>query len=267
MEKNPNNITNWGKIKPFKVKKKAKFNTIDIETIDNEIFLLGSIINDKYNYYLENFYQVINEIIIESARCGRSVLTWTKYDNTYIIKELLRPFKDKDYLLRKLGKISPVVRYKYKRKNGVTFYISIENVIKDSIVFKVEDGYSREKTINFYNLKNLFQEDLSTVAKNYNIEYSKIGKEYHIIDRERFQQDDEYRRLVILSNEYDNKVLLEIADKFLESFHIMTGEYPRTMFSSGSIARSYLTSIGLTTNFKTMFPKDHLGSKTDLLLK
>src|SRR5690606_4217515 len=264
MEKIPGNITKWGKIKPFRVKKKAKFNTIDIETIDNEIFLLGSIINDKYNYYLDNFYQVINEIIIESARSGRSVLSWTKYDNTFIIKELLRPFKDRDYFLRKLGKISPVICYKYKRKNGITFYISIENVIKDSIVFKVEDGYSREKTINFYNLKNLFQEDLSTVAKNYNIEYSKIGKEYHIIDRERFQQDEEYRRLVILSNEYDNKVLLEIADKFLESFHIMTGEYPRTMFSSGSIARSYLTSIGLTTNFKTMFTK---GTKSDKLLK
>lgn len=267
MEKTPNNIMKWGKIKPFKKKKKAKFNTIDIETIDNEIFLLGSIVNDKYVYFLDKFYEVINEIIIASARSGRSVLTWTKYDNTYIIKELLRPFKDKDYLLRKLGKISPVVCYKYKRKNGATFSISIENVIKDSIVFKVEDGYNRERTVNFYNLKNLFQEDLSTVAKNYNIEYSKIGKEYHIIDRERFLQDEEYRRLVILSNEYDNKVLLEIADKFLDSFHTMTGEYPRTMFSSGSIARSYLTSIGLTTNFKTMFPERRLGSKTDQLLK
>lgn len=264
MEKTPNNITNWGKIKPFKKKKKAKFNTIDIETIDNEIFLLGCIINDKYNYYLDNFYNVINEIIVESARSGRSVLTWTKYDNTYIIKELLRPSKDKDYLLRKLGKISPVVRYKYKRKKGSTFYISIKDVIKDSIVFEVEDGYNRERTVYFYNLKNLFQEDLSTVAKNYNIEYSKIGKEYHVIDRERFLQDEEYRRLVILSNEYDNKVLLEIADKFLDSFHTMTGEYPRTMFSSGSIARSYLTSIGLNTNFKTMFTK---GVKSDQLLK
>ena len=42
--KKPSNIIEWGKITPF-FNKEYHFNSIDIETIDNELFMMGNIVD------------------------------------------------------------------------------------------------------------------------------------------------------------------------------------------------------------------------------
>ena len=262
--KEAQDIIKWGRIKPY-FDKSYSFNTIDIETVDNELFLLGCIINDKYNYYLNDFYHNFHMLLIESARMKKDILTWSRYDNTHLVKLILSKVKNKDdvnrYLLR-IGKISPIYEYQFK-----SFTFTLENIIKDSMIFKITDCNNKSARVIVYNLKNLFVTDLETTAKNYNIkEYSKIGHEYHIIDKQRFNSDSEYRRLVILSNKLDNKVLIDIANRFLENFKNITGVYPKSIFTAGSIARSYLLASKDTINisimnFKAIFNRHRLFDK------
>src|SRR5690606_32216735 len=229
------------------------------------MFLLGCTIDGKYYYYLDDFYNNFHKLLIRSVQMKKDILTWSRYDNTHLVKLILSKVENIDeinkYLLR-IGKISPIFEYQFK-----SFTITLENIIKDSMIFKITDKNNRSARVIVYNLKNLFTSDLVTTAKNYNIEYySKIGDEYHIIDKERFYNDREYQRLVLLSNKLDNKVLIDIASRFLENFKNITGVYPKSIFTAGSIARSYLLaskdSIDVSImNFKAIYNKHHLFNK------
>lgn len=262
--KEAKDIIKWGKIKPY-FDKRYSFNTIDIETVNNELFLLGCTIDNDYYYYLDDFYNNFHKLLIRSVQMKKDVLTWSRYDNTHLVKLILSKVKDVDeinkYLLR-IGKISPIFEYKFK-----SFTFTLVNIIKDSLNFKVTDRNNRSVRVTIYNLKNLFTSDLENTAKNYNIEYySKIGEEYHIINKERFFNDSEYKKLVLLSNELDNKVLIDIAHRFLENFKSITGVYPKSFYTAGSIARSYLLaskdSIDVSImNYKTIYNKHPLFNK------
>jgi len=166
-------------------------------------------------------------------------LTWSRYDNTHILKMLLSKLNNENEIykiLHRVGKVSPIFSYKYK-----SFDIILEKIIKDSFIFKISDGRNKPKRITIYNLKNLYQGGLEKVAKNYGLDYySKLGEEYHIIDKNRYFSDTEYKRMVLLSNELDNRVIIDIAKIMLENFKKFTGVYPKTIFTNGSIARSYL---------------------------
>src|SRR5690554_4973117 len=237
--KKASDIVKYGVVKKYGVKKKYAFNSIDIETVNNEMFLLGYYLNDVYYYTLENFFDVINNLLIKSVQNNRDILTWSRYDNHHIIKVILNNVinneDEKVEILKKIGKITPLLDYNY---NGYT--ITVLNIIKDSIIIEVRYGNSR-KRVNIYNLKNLFQSDLLTIARNYNLTYySKLGEEYHIIDKERFFNDSEYKKIVLKSNELDSKVIIDIANKFIESFCELTGSIPKTIYTAGSIARSFL---------------------------
>src|SRR5690554_6005658 len=250
-------ITKWGVIKPF-FDKTYNFNSIDIETVDNELFIFGYVLNDKYYYSESDFYEVFHQLLLESIRSKKDILTWSRYDNTHIFKMLLSKIEDENEIykiLRRVGKVSPVFSYKYKN-----FDIILENIIKDSFIFKISDGRNKTRRITIYNLKNLYQGDLEKVAKNYGLTYySKLGQEYHIIDIERYFSDSEYKRMVLLSNELDNKVIIDIAKIMLENFKKFTGVYPKTIFTNGSIARSYLLAYKeikvKDLQFKSIFNK------------
>jgi len=250
-------IVKWGVIKPF-FNKTYNFNSIDIETVDNELFIFGYVLDGKYCYSENNFYEVFHELLLESIRKKKDILTWSRYDNTHILKMLLSKIEDENEIykiLRRVGKISPVFSYKYKN-----FDIILENIIKDNFIFKVYDGKNKPRRITIYNLKNLYQGDLEKVAKNYGLDYySKLGQEYHIIDKERYFNDSEYKRMVLLSNELDNKVIIDIAKIMLENFKKFTGVYPKTIFTNGSIARSYLLAYKeikvRELQFKSLFGK------------
>src|SRR5690606_27052447 len=136
--KKASDIIKYGVIKKYGIKKKYAFNSIDIETINNEMFLLGCHINDVYSYTLNNFFDVINDILIKSVQNNRDILTWSRYDNHYIVKTILMTTVDKNNIndiLRKIGKISPIHSYVYKG-----FNITIIDIIKDSIIFEIKFG-------------------------------------------------------------------------------------------------------------------------------
>lgn len=236
--KQSTDIIKWGRIKPY-FDKSYDFNSIDIETVDNELFILGFTHNNNYYYYLDDFYNQFHEFLLVCARNKKDVLTWSRYDNTHLVKLIFSIVDDEKtlekYLLR-IGKISPIFEYQYK-----TFTFIIKNIIKDSIIFEIRDQYGGKRSVILYNLKNLYVTDLETTAKNYQIDYyDKLGEEYHIIDKDRFDYDPKYRRMVLYSNELDNRVLIDIANNFLKNFKSVTGVYPKTIFTAGSIARSYL---------------------------
>lgn len=249
--KKAQDIIKYGKVKKYGFKKDFEFNSIDIETVNNEIFLLGYHLNDIYNYTLENFFDVLNDIFIKSVQENRDILTWSRYDNHFIMKILLMTTLDNDNInevLKKIGKISPIHSYNYKG-----YEIIINDVIKDSILLEIKYGRSK-KRLNLYNLKNLFNNDLLTVAKNYHLEYySKLGEEFHLINKERFFNDEEYRKNVLLSNELDSKVIIDIAKKFLASYEQLTDTVPKTIFTAGSIARSFLLSYKDLDPYKINF--------------
>src|SRR5690606_2028709 len=103
-----------------------------------------------------------------------------------ILNNVVKNNDEKIEILKKVGKITPLLGYNFKG-----YDITILNIIKDSIIIEIRYGKSR-KRVNIYNLKNLFQSDLLTIAQNYNLSYySKLGEEYHIIDKERFFHDEE----------------------------------------------------------------------------
>lgn len=240
MTKDYREILAWGKIKPF-FKEFYRFNTIDIETIDDKLFILGCTKKDKYYYYTDNFYNNFHDLLIASVRSNSDILTWSRYDNTHLLKLIFSniPEDEREKVLNRIGKISPIYEYEY---NG--FIFTIQNVIKYSVVYKITDRKKKSKNVTIYNLKNLFTTDLEDTAKNYEIGwYTKIGDEYHIIDRERYKNDKTYQKMVIKSNELDNRVLSSIAYALLENFKSITNVYPKTIFTAGSIARSFLMAF------------------------
>lgn len=251
MMKKAGDIIKYGKVKKYGFKKEFEFNSIDIETVNNEVFLIGYHLNDIYNYTLDNFFDVLNDIFIKSVQENRDILTWSRYDNHFIIKILLMTTLDNDNInevLKKIGKISPIHSYNFRG-----YEIIINDVIKDSILLEIKYGRSK-KRLNLYNLKNLFNNDLLTVAKNYNLDYySKLGEEFHLINKERFFNDEEYRKNVLLSNELDSKVIIDIAKRFLESYEQLTGTVPKTIFTAGSIARSFMLSYENIDPYKINF--------------
>ena len=212
--KQAQDIIKYGKIKKYGFRSNYAFNSIDIETVNNEMFLLGYHLNDVYNYTLKNFFDTINDIMIKSVQNNRDILTWSRYDNHFIMKTILMNTtgpNEINEILKRIGKISPVHTYTFKG-----YDITIHNVIKDSLIIEIKYGRSK-KMLNIYNLKNLFNSDLLTVAKNYNLTYySKLGDEFHLINKERFYNDEEYKKMVIKSNQLDSKVIIDIANKFIE---------------------------------------------------
>ena len=79
--------------------------------------------------------------------------------------------------------------------------------------------------------------------------------------------------MVLYSNELDNRVLIDIANNFLKNFKSVTGVYPKTIFTAGSIARSYLLArrdeIDISIlNFRSLFRKEyHFKSILDYTMR
>lgn len=254
-----NDIKKWGFVKPY-FDKEYQFNSIDIETINNEMFIFGFIHKGIYHHFESDFYNIFHKLLLNSIRNKCDILTWTRYDNTYILKMLLQdvPKNKINNILKRINKVTPIYTYIYDN-----YTITIVNIIKDSMIFQVQDGLNKKRQCVIYNLKNLFNDDLSKVAHDYGFNYySKLGEEFHIIDKNRFYNDDNYHNNVLLSNKLDNQVIIDIANKILVDFKSLTGVIPKSIYTAGSIARSYLLSYKdlnvKDLQFKTMFAKNEL---------
>src|SRR5690606_28257138 len=128
----------------------------------------------------DNFYEEFHSFLLECIRSKRDVLTWTRYDNTHLLKLILSKCDKKSVnkILLRVGKITPIYEYVWGN-----YQITLVNIIKDSMIIKFDDGVSKARQVTLYNLKNLYQDGLEQVAKSYHIDYySKLGEEYHIID-------------------------------------------------------------------------------------
>lgn len=258
-------IKKWGKIKPF-FDKNYRFNTLDLETVDNDLFLLGVTLDGRHETYQSDFYNHFHDFLITCIQTRKDVLTWSRYDNTHLLKLILSPVtskKDINLILSRVGKVSPIYRYTYG-----DFTFLLENIIKDSMIFKMIDKFDNQRNITLYNLKNLYDTNLETTAKNYAITYySKMSDEYHIIDKKRFKTDISYHHGVIESNRLDNLVLLDIAKGMLESFKMISGRIPKSIFTNGSLARSYLlANIGEIGSKNLSFINQFKGKLKKLLL-
>jgi hypothetical protein len=253
-------IKKWGTVKPF-FDKTYRFNTLDVETINNKLFMIGYTKMGVHDVFFDDFYSVFHEFVIASLQEHHDILTWSRYDNTHLLKLILSKCKKSEInkILLKIGHVSPIYEYTYG-----AFHFTIQNIIKDSIIFSVTDLNEKSRNLTLYNLKNLYDTDLETTAKNYGFDYySKMGKEYHIIDKKRFKRDLQYQKNVIESNKLDNIVLNDIAKSMLRDFKIISGHLPKSIFTNGSLARSYLLSqIGTIgskeLNFKMMFKGHHV---------
>src|SRR5690606_10988175 len=71
--------------------------------------------------------------------------------------------------------------------------------------------------------------------------------------KDRFYNDEVYKQMVIKSNQLDSKVIIDIANKFLESYISLTDTLPKTIFTAGSIARSFLLSYPEINPYKINF--------------
>ena len=125
-------IVKWGVIKPF-LDKEYKFNSIDIETINNDLFLFGYVDNNIYNYVESDFYNTFNNFLISCVQTKHDILTWSRYDNTHLLKLLLKDVECElvDNILLRIGKVTPIYEYVYNNYN-----ITIVNIIKDSMILK-----------------------------------------------------------------------------------------------------------------------------------
>ena len=117
--KNADQIMNYGRIKPY-FDRSYSFNTIDIETVDNELFILGLTSDRHHETYEDRFYEVFHDFLIECVRNKKDVLTWTRYDNTNLLKLILK--NEKPAMIRKaldrIGYVSPILEYTHE---GFTF--------------------------------------------------------------------------------------------------------------------------------------------------
>ena len=76
-------IVQVGKLKNFVNEKPKDFIGLDIETIDNDIFLIGCYdLDNKYTYALDNFIDFLFSKLIYCCKNNSHIATWTKYDNT-----------------------------------------------------------------------------------------------------------------------------------------------------------------------------------------
>ena len=81
-------IMKWGKIKPY-FDKTYDFNSLDIETVDNKLFIIGYVQNEVYYYHTKDFYDVLHDFMIDSLQHKKSILTCSRYDNTHLLKLIL----------------------------------------------------------------------------------------------------------------------------------------------------------------------------------
>ena len=119
-------IIKWGRVKPF-FDKTYNFNTIDIETIDNKLFMLGYTLHKQHHVKYDNFYNHFHDLIIQSVQSKKDILTWSRYDNTFLLKLILSKANKSDIrgILLKVGKVTPIYNYQYDN-----FTITIVNIIK-----------------------------------------------------------------------------------------------------------------------------------------
>jgi len=261
--KTAQNIVKHGRLKNFLNEKKRYFIGIDVETVNNQLFLMGYHNGENYRYTENDFLETFKNILIESVQTNKHLATWTRYDNTHLIKMLMQGLNEseKKHVIDMIGKRSG----SFNKKRGVyneppllslnhgSFIIYLENVIRDCLLFRILDKNGKSKTVWSYNIKNLYNQNLEKVANDNGFTYySKISKDAHVINKDKYAKDIDYKKQVLESNSLDCRVVKDIGEKVQDEFYEIMGAYPNNLISAGSLARSSVIAfshkLGLSTS-------------------
>ena len=249
---------------------------MDLETdyLIAKLKLLGSWDGTTYYNYKQDFLAELFELV-QSAfwKKGNNALAyWNKLDPFVLYKQFLILFGDtKQYKsMERYGKVSgewntklglwnirPVVEVEVKKGERV-FRFGIKNVMRSSIQFyfyEVVAGRPKQllnesfplSTIWAYDIAPMFKgslgKEMEARKKDYPY-YSKVSKDAHLVDWDRYATDEDYRvNIVDKSNYFDARAVYDLGTMILHQFKkAFYPFYPRNLIRSGSIARSAIVA-------------------------
>jgi hypothetical protein len=269
------------------------FMGLDLETnhITAELKLLGWWNGTDYAYYTDNFLSVFMAYLKYIYEADKCIAYWNKLDPFVIYKQFLNklPQPEQDESLNRYGKISgewdtknarwmipPVIEviddYTSKR-------FGIKQVIRSSLqFFYYNEGDEKPKEVWAYDIAQLYEyalereclgpedEDengnkLGTYSNARLSYYTKLGEEYHKIDWERFNTDKDFHKGVLFSNQLDARAVYDLANNINDEFKRAFGYYPKTLISTGSIARSAIVATLMNKYSKIYDNEKELKSK------
>lgn len=233
---------------------------LDLETNHKtaELKLLG-FYNGKYAYYTKDFLDTLLIWVKHAARNEAALAYWNRLDPFVLYKQFL-------YRLEGDTPDDSEIRISLKRfaKKGGTWskkdgcwidtpvvevemgetYFGIKNVIRSSVQFFYrKKGSKFLNTVWAYDIAQLFKDGLETTASTRLPWYSKVAKEAHLVDWERFKTDMTYRDLVLKSNHFDAKAVRELGMIIQEEFRHAFKMYPKSIVSQGTLARSAVVAV------------------------
>jgi hypothetical protein len=229
---------------------------LDLETnhLTSELKLLGFYHHDKYAYYTDNFLEVLFGYIKYAKSDNCVIAYWNRLDPFVLYKQFLYLMKpdDIEVSLSKYGHISgewnkkdaswdvePVTKVKIGN-----YIFGIKNVIRSSIQFYFYDIEMRElKTVWAYDIAQLYHYGLEREAKDRLPYYTKVDESAHLVDWERFNNDEEYKNNIVLkSNELDARAVRDLGIIIQNEFKTAFEYYPKSLISQGSLARASIVA-------------------------
>ena len=275
-------VKHIGLIKEFgqvRVKKTTdepiKYYGLDIETnhLTGQLKLLGVYNGEKYAYYTKDFIGILF-YLIKSAywNKGETALAyWNKLDPFVLYKSFLLLFdqEHQDKSMKRYGKISgewdrksgtwsvrPVIEIELTQGKKV-YRFGIKNVIRSSMQFffyEMVGDQPKQLNNETYPLSQVWAFDIAPLYK-YGLAremgervdlfpyYSKVSNEAHLVDWDRFNNDDDFKHNIVLrSNRYDAMAVYDLANLLQDSFYKSFRQYPRNLISSGAIARASIVA-------------------------
>jgi|TARA_Y100000033_G_scaffold18369_1_gene17219 hypothetical protein len=226
--------------------------SLDLETDaeKGDLRLLGIYDGQDYCYYTDNF--IVNLFMwVKGANSKEASLCyWNRLDPFIILKEFLRLLSknQRQESLIRFGKISG--EYNKKKKEWVinpvckikigSFYFGIMQSIHTSIqFFYYRKGFKGFKKVWAYDIAQLYQNGLEKEANARFNYYSKVDKSAHLVNWERFNNDNEYKyHIVLKSNELDARACYDLGMTIQNDFFNAFKYYPKSLISAGSLARS-----------------------------
>jgi len=226
---------------------------LDLETESDTgtLRLLGIHDGEHYNHFTSDFLDRLYDIIRMLYGKRASLAWWSQLDPLVLFKQFLDRVENPDDSLIRWGAVAGSWNKKHKRwdikpvirvQMADGTYFGITNVIRSSVQFFIEPKDDDLRTVWGYDIKALYESGLEKEAGSRFDWYSKIALEAHIVDWERFETDDEYKAMVLLSNELDAKACRALGIEVQEDFHRAFRKYPKSLISQGSLARSAIAS-------------------------
>lgn len=254
--KHPALISKYTPLRTNKLKENmGSYIGLDLETVaeTGELKLLGIYDYDinQYRPYLNNFIGVFFSVIKQAYFEKKTLVWWSKLDPFIIFKQFLLNVKKDTALisLNKWGKIFGNYNQKkaqWEKDAPPVISVSISNYefgILSSIRGSVQFYFINENNPEYihkvwaYDIAGLYKSTLTKEGKRFDY-YSKMSEEYHIINWDRFDTDLIYKNNVLKSNELDAHVVCDLAIKLNNDFYKMFNFYPKSLISTGAVARS-----------------------------